>query len=371
MNRMPADTRAETTSEGDPAMKLGSSVVHARINDLGGIAPTLLLVVCGLFAGAAFAQTNAESAQAIPSAKAQRTAVGSEGGVPNAKSATPTPEQKLGSSETTAKGTHEGIQVHGYWTIEVRNPDGTVTAHREFENAVRAAGQDYLESLLTGQAVPGGMAIALNGADITAELGFCGFEQCDWTGPFPQFTDPGPCLSFAYNAGDPTDSNNNPIQTGGPSAGTTCLIVPPVSSGPVSWLASLCIGQSSSSCGTNLSTQGLNGTGLGQPVASPFLPLTLSGSITVASTGVNPGTVNDVETLFVTCPSPSLAPSACENLWKNSNDISALTGPQSEIPGTLLYVFTMKTLDGQNGDPAPVPYQLGQTIAVTVQISFQ
>ncbi len=29
----------------------------------------------------------------------------------------------------------EGIQVHGDWTIEVRNPDGTVVERREFENA--------------------------------------------------------------------------------------------------------------------------------------------------------------------------------------------------------------------------------------------
>src|SRR5437879_3747133 len=34
-----------------------------------------------------------------------------------------------------AGGPQEGIQVHGAWTIDVREPDGTLVEHREFENA--------------------------------------------------------------------------------------------------------------------------------------------------------------------------------------------------------------------------------------------
>jgi hypothetical protein len=30
----------------------------------------------------------------------------------------------------------EGIKVHGRWTIDVRQPDGTLVSHREFENAL-------------------------------------------------------------------------------------------------------------------------------------------------------------------------------------------------------------------------------------------
>src|SRR5271154_6454109 len=41
------------------------------------------------------------------------------------------------SEETRPKGTqNEGIKVHGHWTIEVRNPDGSVATHREFENSL-------------------------------------------------------------------------------------------------------------------------------------------------------------------------------------------------------------------------------------------
>ena len=37
-------------------------------------------------------------------------------------------------------GRNEGIKVHGHWTIEVRNPDGKVVTHREFENALAQGG---------------------------------------------------------------------------------------------------------------------------------------------------------------------------------------------------------------------------------------
>src|SRR5436190_13796579 len=30
----------------------------------------------------------------------------------------------------------EGIKVHGHWTIDVRNPDGTLVTHHEFENGL-------------------------------------------------------------------------------------------------------------------------------------------------------------------------------------------------------------------------------------------
>jgi hypothetical protein len=35
-----------------------------------------------------------------------------------------------------SSGPREGIKVHGHWTIEVRNPDGKLVTHREFENSL-------------------------------------------------------------------------------------------------------------------------------------------------------------------------------------------------------------------------------------------
>ena len=51
-------------------------------------------------------------------------------------------------------GPHEGIQVHGHWTIEVRNSDGTLAEKREFENAY--AGNTFLAGMLARKNSVGG-----------------------------------------------------------------------------------------------------------------------------------------------------------------------------------------------------------------------
>lgn len=43
----------------------------------------------------------------------------------------------------------EGIKVHGDWTIEVRQPDGTIITKREFKNALDVVGRGTLLTLLT------------------------------------------------------------------------------------------------------------------------------------------------------------------------------------------------------------------------------
>jgi hypothetical protein len=40
------------------------------------------------------------------------------------------------------------VAVHGHWTIEVKNPDGSVAEHREFENALMPTGASTLTALL-------------------------------------------------------------------------------------------------------------------------------------------------------------------------------------------------------------------------------
>lgn len=43
----------------------------------------------------------------------------------------------------------EGIKVHGHWLIEVRNPDGRVTARHDFHNAFYPAeGRNFLGNVL-------------------------------------------------------------------------------------------------------------------------------------------------------------------------------------------------------------------------------
>ena len=82
-----------------------------------------------------------------------------------------------------AQERHEGITVHGHWVIDVRNPDGTLVSHRDFENALLATGKTYAAQLISGAAVPGPWGIALkgdstNGAICTAGVaGACGITQ--------------------------------------------------------------------------------------------------------------------------------------------------------------------------------------------------
>ena len=55
----------------------------------------------------------------------------------------------------------EGIEVHGHWTIEVRNPDGSLDERHEFENALTPEGNDYLVGLLAGtDTFTGGWAVS-------------------------------------------------------------------------------------------------------------------------------------------------------------------------------------------------------------------
>jgi hypothetical protein len=66
------------------------------------------------------------------------------------------------AKQSAPKGQHEGITVHGYWTIDVHNPDGKLVKHVEFENAlIPTLGQPLLMALMTGANSPGAWAIGL------------------------------------------------------------------------------------------------------------------------------------------------------------------------------------------------------------------
>src|ERR1700722_13311663 len=54
--------------------------------------------------------------------------------------AKPAAEAAAPAAQSASKGPQEGIKSHGHWTIEVKNPDGRLVPHREFENALTPAG---------------------------------------------------------------------------------------------------------------------------------------------------------------------------------------------------------------------------------------
>jgi hypothetical protein len=82
----------------------------------------------------------------------------------------------------------EGIKVHGSWTIEVRNPDGTLVSSRSFENSLQADGSYLLEQVLDRNATVGGWFIYLNKST---------------TSPFT----PAPGFLIEQSANDPTGAN--------------------------------------------------------------------------------------------------------------------------------------------------------------------
>jgi hypothetical protein len=57
----------------------------------------------------------------------------------------------------------EGIVVHGHWAIDVREPDGRLVTHREFENALVSTGGAILEKFLARALTPGAWEIFLEG----------------------------------------------------------------------------------------------------------------------------------------------------------------------------------------------------------------
>jgi len=58
-------------------------------------------------------------------------------------------------STAPAKAGTEGIKVHGHWIINVKNPDGTLVEHREFDNSLQNNGGAALVGLLSGYFTPG------------------------------------------------------------------------------------------------------------------------------------------------------------------------------------------------------------------------
>jgi hypothetical protein len=74
-------------------------------------------------------------------------------------------------------GLHQGIKMHGHWTIDVKNPDGKLVQHRDFENSIQYDGQNYLTALMSGYAVAGNYAIYFANAGATSTNAVCSSGQ--------------------------------------------------------------------------------------------------------------------------------------------------------------------------------------------------
>jgi hypothetical protein len=71
-----------------------------------------------------------------------------------------------------------GIKVHGHWTIEVRDPDGTVVSRDEIQNAFNtASGGQFLAQMLAGTITSGAWVVAV-GSTPECHPGSSSFLAC-------------------------------------------------------------------------------------------------------------------------------------------------------------------------------------------------
>ncbi len=262
----------------------------------------LLSLILGA-AGPAYA---GQSGAPPPSTRAVAPAAAPETAAPAAKSATPA-GQAVAAGEPAVRGNQEGIKIHGHWTIEVKNPDGKLVTHREFENSLApGSGASLLAALLGGVASSGSWLLQIK--DLATDT-----------------THPGNTIMMAQANSWANNYCADESTQGGLCSGTPLSITAPAfnASGP-------------SFTGTTLTLAG---------------SATVPGSFTAASIGY-------VETDNFPC-SGSSSPQACVVT------ASPLFGFQFAPP------FTEKNLGDGNGDPAAVPVTANQVVNVTVVISFQ
>lgn len=62
-----------------------------------------------------------------------------------------------GGTSPEAGGPSEGVQVHGDWTIDIYNEDGSLDESVEFSNALQFGGERTLNQLLGGNVSPSGL----------------------------------------------------------------------------------------------------------------------------------------------------------------------------------------------------------------------
>jgi hypothetical protein len=294
---------------------------NGELNKLVGVASRILLAFLFAFSQSTWARQDqnakdkadlAQTASARQDQAKQTTA---------ASAKTQTEAQGENAQNTVAEqkrsgdGSHEGITIHGHWTIEVHNPDGSLVRHVEFENSLDAgfstpnptAGQPPI-------VVPGGAAY------LSAVL------SGQWSAPVvPDFWGiilVGP--SGLSNLTNLSTTTNAPCV--GPQL-AACIIEPVTVSACGSPVASL-------SC--NLSV-----TALGTSPA--FTGIRLTGSVSATQIGQ----ISTVATLI--------------------GNLTCLASVPNCLPTS---VVTASFTSSTNFPGAPIAVVAGQTIAVTVVISF-
>ena len=281
---------------------------NGELRKLVSVTGRILLAFLFAFSQSAWAGQDPQAKDNPTPAKKAAVQQASEKSSPAATTAkTETEDQAETSEKSSAEekpsggGKHEGIKVHGHWAIDVRNPDGTLVTHREFENSIQASGSASLVSLLAGNQLPGPWQVDLIGSP----------QPCEWpvTGAAPGFSvGPEPCVIVPSN----TVVNGVALPSGKTQVDAISFTL---------------------------------------TVTASSGQLVLNGSVTAATTT----SISSVATVLSPCINGGPI---------TANGVSPTTLPCPTLLFPIPAPFTSATLT------QGVPVSAGQTIAVTVTISF-
>jgi hypothetical protein len=117
-----------------------------------------------------------------------------------------------GGAQPEASTPSEGIVVHGDWTIDIYNPDGSLDQHKEFSNSLASTGTQNLARFLTSGAATGSWSVLLIGVS-TDSICTDGTAQhfCEITEPGAQTTSY-PYISDTLSVG--VDASNAIVLSG-------------------------------------------------------------------------------------------------------------------------------------------------------------
>lgn len=281
----------------------------SRITGRGFVLVSLLAVA---LAASCFAQSNA--------AAVAKTA--------DAKTPQPSGNSLTARAAKAPRGMGEGIQIHGWWTIEVRNRDGSAAKHVEFENSLVTDGPGTLAGLLSGNLAPGPWAVVLAGIQ-------------GGTGS------PSPCstgnVCLITEAGSAIQADFAPCPTG---------TVGPVTSGTQPFCYATLVPSLAGSPGRYIHYSSFTLSG------QAYVDTTTTVGL-VATESMPCGSTSPEETPNL--PPPNVpTPSAC---FSSSPDLVTV--------GFTEYDFGAAGSCGGTGQLlCPIPVQAGQTISATVQFIF-
>jgi len=215
------------------------------------------------------------------------------------------------AARTASKGVNQGILVSGYWKIDVRNPDGSLVKHVEFENALTSDAINYwLPWALLAQGPQPGIDGHIAGVDQPA-VGIN--TPLDLEAPIFYF----------------------PIFNAGPCGGLGCLLAVK---------------------GSAADNNCQNIAGIGSPNCLETLAVSqqqhLAVTVLQGSFVSSGGTITDVETYITFCVTSS------------SCDVPSGSTVGSNLIQANVNDFTSYTL------PTPVQVAAGQSVNISVTISF-